>query len=526
MSHFLSKCRAFAALLMLAAGALHAQDAAKVLRVVPQADLKILDPIWTTATITTHHGFMVYDTLFGTDEQGRVQPQMVDKFDADAERKVWTFTLRPGLVFHDGKPVTAEDVVASITRWGKRDVFGQRMMAALVKMEALDEKTVRMRFASPFGMVPEALGKSVANVPFIMPKRVADTPADKQIDDATGSGPFIFKKDEYRPGDRIVYLKNPNYKPRPEPASATAGGKQVFVDRVEWVILKDAQTTANALVSGEVDMLEFSPLEHYATLRTNPKVELLQLTAPGKVTAIYNHVIPPFDNPKMLRAALLAINQEAMLRGQVMFRELYKPCASILPCGSIYASTNTSWFTGKPQFEEARRLLKEAGYDGKPVVLLSPSDFATFNKYAVVYEPLLKQAGFNVDLQVVDWGTLVARRVKKDPASQGGWNIFITGTYAADALIPVMYSALTGSGEKGFFGWPKDDQLEAAKAAFIAAPDMAGRKKAADEIQARAFEAGVIGPIGEWQPLSAVRKGVVTGVLKGHSMVLWNIRKN
>ncbi|MDB5817822.1 MAG: putative peptide transporter, peptide-binding protein [Rhizobacter sp.] len=515
---------AAASALALLGGMAMAQDA-KVLRVVPQSDLKVLDPIWTTAYITRNYGYMVYDTLFAYDEAGKVQPQMVDKYTVSKDLKVWEFTLRPGLAFGDGKPVTSDDVVASIARWGKRDVFGQRLVGAIEKTEVVSPTTFRYTFKQPFGLTIDAFAKPGTNVAFIMPKSVAETPADKQIDDNTGSGPFMLKKDEYRPGEKVVFVKNPYYKPRSEPASGLAGGKKVNFDRVEWVILKDAQTQANALTNGEVDMLEVVPAEHYASLRTNPKIELEQVIPANVFVGVYNHLVPPFDNPKIAKAALMAINQEALLRGQVLFRDLYKPCVSIYACSSPYASTQAGYFTGKPQFEEAKKLLKEAGYDGKPVVLMAPTDITAIAKLPQVYAQLLKQAGFNVDMQSMDWGTLQARRAKKDPADKGGWNVFITAWGGPDATNPVLYGSLTGNGEKGFFGWPTDTKLESLKGEFMGTTDEAKRKQYAQEMQDRSFENGIIGPMGEAIGMTAMRKGEITGVLKAPALVFWNLQK-
>src|SRR6185436_19811918 len=208
-----------------------AQD--KVLRVVPHSNLNILDPIWTTQYMARNHGYMVYDTLFGTDEKSRVQPQMVDKWSASPDQRLWSFTLRPGLQFHDGAPVTGEDVIASISRWGKRDAMGQKLMTFVERMDAPAPNQFRIFLREPCGFVLEALGKPSSNVPFIMPKRVAETDAFKQIDDYIGSGPYLFKRDEFKPGALAVYLKNPKYVPRKEAPSGTAGGKRVYVDRVE-----------------------------------------------------------------------------------------------------------------------------------------------------------------------------------------------------------------------------------------------------------------------------------------------------
>ncbi|MDB5818094.1 MAG: extracellular solute-binding protein family 5, partial [Rhizobacter sp.] len=223
---------------------------------------------------------------------------------------------------------------------------------------------------------------------------------------------------------------------------------------------------------------------------------------------------------------MLAINQEAMMRAQMVFRDLYKTCTSIYPCGSTYAAADSGYFTGKPQFEEARRLLKEANYDGKPVVLMAPTDLGALAKFPQVYSQLLKEAGFNVDMQAMDWGTLQSRRVKKDPADKGGWNVFITGWGSADAVSPVMYGALTGTGEKGFFGWPVDAELESLKAQFIASNDVAQRKQIAQKMQLRSYESGIIGPIGEALTMTAVRKGAVTDIVKGPALVYWNLQKH
>jgi peptide/nickel transport system substrate-binding protein len=258
-----------------------AQDGTKTLRIVPHAGLAILDPIWTRGYITRNHGYMIYDTLFGMDAQGTVQPQMVQRWEVGKDRKVWTFTLREGLEFQDGKPVTSEDVIASLARWGKRDSLGQKLMAAAEAMEALDARTFRIRLREPFGLMLQALGKPSVNVPFIMAKRVADTPADKQIGDTTGSGPFIFQHAEWQPDARVVYLRNPRYRPRAEPPSGTAGGKVAKVDRVEWVIIKDPQTQANALVEGEVDIIEAPAYELHATFKGNPDLQFLSINPKG-----------------------------------------------------------------------------------------------------------------------------------------------------------------------------------------------------------------------------------------------------
>lgn len=504
--------------------ALAATDDAKVLRMVPQADLKILDPVWTTSTITRDHGFMVYDTLFGMTQKGEIQPQMVESYTTSADQLEWTFILRSGLAFHDGSPVTAEDVVASIKRWGSRISAGQLLMKATESVEAVDGNTFRIRLSRPFGFMLDALGN--ANNPlFIMPRRIAETPGTTQISEVVGSGPYMFKKDEYAPGNKIVYLRNPAYVPRAEAASGTAGGKEVFLDRVEWVVLPDAQTQANALTSGSVDLIERIPPEQFVTFKDDPKIQLIDQVGQGVVIMRFNQLTKPFDNPKIARAALLAVNQQALMRAQFVAPGTFNTNPSIFASGTPYETAPAKGFTGKPQFDAARKLLKEAGYDGTPVVMLAPTDHPTHNKYPLVMAALLRQAGFKVDMQSMDWQTLISRRAKKDAADQGGWNIIMTGFFGVDMMNPITMPPLTGNGDKGWFGWPTSEKLEELKVAFVAESDPVKKKQLAGEMQAIVLENGFFAPLGEYVPYTAARDNV-SGLVKAPVNVFWGVRKH
>ncbi len=499
----------------------------KVLRVVPHSNLAVLDPIWTTAYMSRNHGYMIYDTLFGTDEKSQVRPQMVESWNESPDHRLWTFKLRKGLEFHDGKPVTGDDVIASIKRWGARDAMGSALMQFVQRMDSPAPDTFRIFLGEACGFLLEALGKPSSNVPFIMPKRIAETDPFKQIEEHIGSGPYLFKKDEFKPGDKAVYLKNPKYVPRDEPPSGSAGGKRVYVDRVEWnLALRDAQAQLSALQKGEVDILEQLGFDQYEAAKADPTLQLPKYTNLGYAyMARFNHLAKPFDNVQVRRAALAAFQQEAFLRAQVGVKSLYHPCASMFICGSPFGFTTGSDIQAKSNMKKAQELLKASGYDGTPIVLLKPTDLATIQKLPDVAAQLLRQAGFKVDLQAMDWQTLVGRRAKKDPPEKGGWHMFLTAWQAFDVWNPISNPALDTRGEKSiWFGWPTDDKMVELRNQFMRATEDATKKKLAEAIHARAFEDALFAPLGEYEQPMAARKAV-SGFFVSNGNLYWNLKK-
>src|SRR3954447_14651743 len=273
--------------------ALSAPVDAKTITAVMHSDLRIIDPGFTTAYITRDHGYMIYDTLLATDSNFKIQPQMAEWKVSD-DKLTYTFTLRDGLKWHDGAPVTAEDCVASLKRWGRNDNMGQKLMDFAASIEASDPKTITLKLKEPYGLVLESIGKPSSYVPFMMPKRLAETPAGQQIKEQIGSGPFKFVQAEFQPGVKAVYEKNPDYVPRKEPPSWTAGGKVVKVDRVEWVTMADAQTAVNALQSGDIDFMENPSWDILAVLAANKDLTVQALDKDGFQTmGRMNFLYPP-----------------------------------------------------------------------------------------------------------------------------------------------------------------------------------------------------------------------------------------
>src|SRR5215813_4628248 len=314
---------------------------AQTLKVVMHSDLKILDPIWTTAYIQRNHGYMVWDTLFAMDEKFQAKPQMVDKYDVSADKLTWTFTLRDGLQWSDGTPVTSDDCIASIKRWAAKDSMGQKMMGSVGDFEADDAKTFKIKMKEPYGLVLESLGKPSPNVPFMMPKKTAETDPNTQIkvEDVIGSGPFLFKADEWKPGEKAVYIKNPKYKPRAEPASGLAGGKVVKLDRVEWIAMPDAQTQVAALQNGEIDMIESPGHDLLPLLASDKNIKLFNGNPLGNQYVFrFNSTAKPFDNDKIKHAVMVAFGQEDFLKATIGNPKYYKVCKAVFVCGTPLAS--------------------------------------------------------------------------------------------------------------------------------------------------------------------------------------------
>jgi peptide/nickel transport system substrate-binding protein len=282
----------------------------KTLRFIAQSDLRVLDPVWTTAYITRNHGYMVFDTLFACDAEFSPHPQMVGEYSVSSDKLTYSFKLRDGLGFHDGGPVRGADCAASVKRWMARDGHGQALKAVLDDITPDGDQGLTIKLREPFGLLLDGLAKVSSIPPFIMPERLANTDPFQQITEAVGSGPFKFVKDEFQPGNRVVYVKNTDYVPRQEPPSWASGGKVVKVDRVEWLYIPDAMTKVAALNAGEGDWWENPPLELVPALTSNPDVVIASadpLESPIQIKL--NHLQPPFDNVKM-RRALLAVTEQ------------------------------------------------------------------------------------------------------------------------------------------------------------------------------------------------------------------------
>jgi len=509
-----------------------AHSAGKVLKVVLVNDMRGIDPVFNTATYAAYHGYLVYDQLFALDSRGKPQPQMVDAWEVSADRKAWKFRLRGGLKFHDGSPVLAADAVASILRWKDRDVVGKALFSAGAKLEVVDDLTFTLALSDPFGLVLEALSKPTANALFVMPEAVAKTPATVQITSAVGSGPFIFVKEEWRPGAQAIYVRNPDYVPRAEKPDGLAGGKVAKVDRVEWLSMPDPTTAISALTAGEIDYLQNPAMDTYPVLKAEPKVRFVTVDPTGSMVWIRpNHLQPPFDNPKARQALLHTIDQTAIVQAIGAPAENARPfCGSFFMCGTPLETSAGTAGLEKPNIDKAKALLKEAGYDGRPVVFMQPSDLgANFNATVVIAEGMRK-AGFKVQIDTLDWGTVSQRRNNKGPVdpqlgNRGGWNLFVTIATALDASTPLTNPYLATPCPNEVAGFPCDEELQRLRRSWWESTDEAERARLADRIQERAYQVVPYVNGGQWKQYTAVRTNI-SGLGETTVPVFWEVTKD
>ena len=514
---------------LAAAGVILAQPTAaqqKTLKFVPEADLRSLDPIWTTAYITRNYGYMVYDTLFAVNDKFEPKPQMVDKWALSGDKLTYTFTLRDGLKWHEGQPVRSADCIASIERWAKRDALGQKLAELTDAWAAVDDKTFTLKLKKPFALTLDALAKPSSNVPFIMPERVAKTDAFTQITESVGSGPFKLVKEEWVPGNKVVFVKNTDYVPRHEPPSWASGGKVVKVDRVEWVYIPDSATAAAALNAGEVDWWQMVPPDLVPLLTRNKDIKVENTDPLGSMGMIrFNHLLPPFNNPKMRQALLHIVNQRDYALAIAGSDKQGKPCPSFFTCGSPAESTvGSEVLTGKRDMAKAKQLIKEAGYNGEKVVVLSATDQPIVHSQGLVTTELLRSAGVNAELAANDWGTLINRRAVKEPIDKGGWNIFHTWLVGPDMTNAAINYPLRGAGDKSWFGWPTDPEMEKLRDAWFDAPDAATQKKLSDEMQKHGWESVPFIPTAQFVIPTAYRSNI-SGILISPVAFLWNVEK-
>jgi len=510
----------------LAAPAHGRAQATTTLKFVPYADLALLDPL-VSSFATRNHVMMVFETLYGLDEAGRAQPQMVEGHVVSEAGRRWRLTLRPGLRFHDGEPVLARDVVPSLRRWAARDAFGDALLAATDELSAPDDRTIEFRLKRPFPLLPDALAKPTNQMAAIMPARLAATPTTAQVAEIIGSGPFRYVAAERVPGARNVYRRFADYVPRPDGTpSFTAGPRLAMFDQVEWLTIPDPATATAALQSGEVDWVEQPLMDLVPLLAKDRNLTLKVVENTGLIGFLrFNHLHPPFDKAAVRKVLLKTVRQREYMTAVVGGdSSLIDDKVGIFTNGMGSDSTvGMELMQGQVDFAALKRELAAAGYQGERVVFLAGSDVPRINAICELGAQACRDLGMTVDYQQTDWGTVTQRIPRQAPLAQGGWSIFCAYNGGYDFMNPAGHLPLRGTGTRGWLGWPTSERLEALRAAWLAAPDVAAQAAIARDIQVQAWEDVPYLPLGAYRQPTAFRRNL-TGMLTGLP-IFWNVKR-
>ena len=500
-----------------------AASADQVLRVATHAGLTSLDPIWTSAYITRNHGYLVFDTLFAMDDAFEIQPQMVETWTVTDDGLTYTFTLREGLTWHDGDPVTPEDCIASIRRWGERDPLGRRLMTHVDSIEPMDDRTFSIKLSAPYARVITSLAKLDSNTPFMMKREHARAGSTKELTKMVGSGPFRFDEAAWERGKTAAYVRNDAYVPRSEPASGTAGGKVANVDRIEWIYYAKPKAAQRALRRGKIDIWESPPPTALTRLQRDDNIVVNVLDPVGFQGSIrMNHRRPPFNDANVRMAFALAVDQQAYLEAIVgqASEGAYTACPSFFTCSGepvLDGSENLA----AVDLERAKALLAASDYDGEPIVLMNPKDFPALAAAAKVTKRTLAQIGMKVRMQAVSWGELSERRAKQ--GARDGWHLFPTAFNGLTAASPLTNIGIR-TGKDAWFGWPSDEDVPALIEAYADAANPAAQREALASLSRRLFEVLPYINIGQWSSPIAHRKAV-SGLLTSPVPVYWNVTK-
>ena len=494
---------------------------------VPAVDLNVLDPVVTPIRATRNHAYLVFDTLYGIDTSWTAQPQMVEGHQIEEDGLIWTLTLRDGLRFHDKEPVLARDVVASVRRFAARISFADALMAATEELSAPDDRTVRFRLKRPFPHLPEALAGPGANVPAIMPERLAATSPFKPVAEIVGSGPYRFMPEEHISGARAAYERFPLYQPRTAgPVGFTAGPKIAHFDRVEWLTLDNFSAMA-ALRSGEIDWWEIPLTDQVEALARDRDITVISQYATAMGILRFNHLHPPFNNVAVRRALLGAVDQaEAMTAVAGTDRSFWHDGIGLFAAGTPLANdAGIEVLRGPRDYAAVRQALVRVGYSGEKIVVLILTDVQEIRALALAGTDQLRRAGINVDVQEMELGALIRRRQNQAAPAKGGWSAFF-GLFDRSVPNTNPYSnyALRADGLAAWDGWPTSPRIEALRAAWLDASSLDEQRRICIELQMQLWQDVPYIPMGEYWQATAYRKDLLD-VQPGCFAVFYGVRR-
>jgi peptide/nickel transport system substrate-binding protein len=465
-----------------------------------------LDPQFTTATVTADIGWHLWEGLFTVGANQGPKLDLLEKYEPSADGKKVTMALRKGVQFHNGRELTSADVVASLKRYGEITARGKGFFTELEAMDAPDTYTVTMSFKQPrSGVLPIFLSRREA---LIMPAELAQKFGKDKATELIGTGPYRFV--DHQP-DRMVRLQRfDQYVAREDAADGAAGKKTAYLDEIQFIPVPEESVRADGVGTGEYHYGDSLAPDSYARVNGVPNV-VADISKPYYWAAAYfNKKEGVFSNLKLRQAVQAAVQVEPIAAAAFGVKEFYRIDPSL-------AAPETPWFSdagkdvwNKPDLEKAKALLKEGGYDGTPIRWLSTKEYYYNYNAAVVYKQQLEAVGFKIDVQVMDWATLIKRR--SDPKE---YDVFITGTgaYGHPILLNVF-----GDGWPGWWTLPEKNEV-AAK--VMSETDPKKQQELIVRMQQLVYEDVPLHKYGEYFALRA-RSSKLQGTINPPDPFMWN----
>ncbi|HEY8418468.1 MAG TPA: ABC transporter substrate-binding protein [Limnochordales bacterium] len=481
-----------------------AQQFGGTLRVAMIGEPPTLDIHNSTATITTHIAWHVMEGLFTLDADFGITPLLAESYTVSDDGLRYVFYIRRGVTFHDGSPLTARDVVASLARWGRVAVVGQNLFRNVARLEAVDDSTVELELSAPMGTLLPALANPL-QMAAIYPADLANS-TDGPLTTIIGTGPFRLV--EWLPDSHIRMARFENYAARDEEPNGYGGRRVAYVDELYFYAVPDPATRIFGLEAGDYDVADWIPTDNYIDLQLAPGVEPV-IVKPGEwVGAHWNTQRGPFADGNLRKAAQAALNMEL-----IMLNAFGDPAFYRLDPGLMFQETIWWNDAGKEHYDQrnmelARRYLAASSYNGEEIRWLTTQEYDWMYASSLAAVEQLRELGLNIRLDVVDWGTVIAQRTNYD--------VFVTGMplYADPTQLPVLNC-----------GWVRfycDEEHVRLVNALYETVDLAARQEILRAIQARFYEEAAALKFGDFFRLRG-RRDYVQGMQAMPEPFFWNV---
>ena len=448
-----------------------------VLKVALNSSPPTLDYQTTTAGLTKKVAWHIFETLYTLDKDYKVVPMLAEGLpQISQDGKTWTIKLRRNVPFHNGTTMKADDVIASLTRWGEIAPNGRALFSAMDSLAKKDDYTIEFQLKRPYGLLLEALANP-DQAAAIMPESVVKGAGKTPVKDFIGTGPYKFA--EWKPDQYIKLVRFDNYAARSEEASGLGGKKVAYLDEIDFIPVKDESVRTDGVTTGEYHVADIVPADAYERLKDNQNLQLVVEKPFRWIGGVFNLTKPPFDNLKARQAVLAAVNDNDVLAAAIGPQPFWRLDPGISFIETPYHNQAAKELYNQHNLDQAKKLLQEAGYNGQPVVLLTTKDYPYMYKTALVTKANLEAVGMKVDLQVYDWATVTSRRADKTK-----WDMFFTGF-----LFTVDPTGIPFMNAKGTWpGWYKSNAMAALNQEFQAKTTMEERKSVAEKMQKLFYE--------------------------------------